>query len=246
MNMKNERPTVRVSFGLIPDKHQNWKATNAGWPEPNDWIKRLSTNLEHRYEVYRQEPDVLLRRNKAAGMLGQVLSSLHELPPFRQGHAHMPLKDLLLFLNDLDLGRSPPWADPVNVGGTSTLTTAETELRHWANGMVWVLWSAGMQQTESYRMVANGLTAHGRTGKKGGPVPWRSVQQWCITLGHPKYTMIGKKIMDWWQAMPCSHGQLLVNCTESQLNHGHCLDAKSEAINFANSMWDIPHLRDKF
>lgn len=244
--MKNNKTIIRVSYGPVPDNRQRWKATNAGWPEPNDWIKRLCKGLEDRYEVYEQEPDVLLRRNKAAAMLGQVLSSLHELPPFHSGHAHMPLKDLLIFLNDLDRGRSPPWAKPVNFGGTSATTTAETELREWVNGVVWVLWSTGMMKTESYKVVAKGLSAHGRKGKDGGAVPWRSVQQWCRNLGHPKDTMIGRRIMDRWQVMPCTHGFLVTNCIESNLYHGNCRDAQSIASSFANGIWDLPHLRDRF
>ncbi len=237
---------VRVSYGPVSENRRKWKRTNAGWPEPNDWIMRLCKALEERYAVYEQEPDALLRRNKAAAMLGQVLSSLHELPPFHNGHSHMPLKDLLIFLNDLDRGRSPPWAKPVNFGGTSAMTTAETELRQWVNGVVWVLWSTGMMKTESYKIVADGLSAHGRKGKDGGPVPWRSVQQWCRNLGHPKDTMIGKRIMDWWQVMPCTHGYLVTNCVASNLYHGHCRDAQAIAASFANGIWDLPHLRDRF
>lgn len=142
--------------------------------------------MELRSAVYKEQKDSDLRRNKAAAMLGAVLAALHELPPFRYGEAHLPLKDLLIFLSDLDRGRSPDWAQPTNVGGTSVVTTGEEELRYWAIAMVHVLWSTGLKQTEAYKLVAKGLTKHGRRGKDGGAVKWRSVQQWCIKMGHPR------------------------------------------------------------
>ena len=237
---------IRVTYGAQPDNAQRWNGASPGWPDPNDWINRLCASLEERYRVYQQEPDSLLRRNKAAAMLAQVLSSLHELPPFRDGHAHMPLKDLLIFLNDLDRGRAPPWAKPVNFGGTSVTTTAETELRLWVNGVVHVLWFTGMSRTDAYKVVANGLSKHGRKGKDGGPVPWRSVQQWCRNLGHPNTTMIGQRIMDWWQVMPCPHGYLVTNCETGQWNIAQCEDAQAMAKQFADGIWDLPHLRDRF
>jgi hypothetical protein len=104
--MKQPSMRIRISYGAQPENPQQWKRINSNWPDPNDWINRLYASLDERYSIYQQEPDSLLRRNKAAAMLGQVLSALHELPPFRDGHAHMPLKDLLIFLNDLDRGRA--------------------------------------------------------------------------------------------------------------------------------------------
>lgn len=243
--MTASRIRATITYGPQPARPR-WKATSPGWPDPTDWINRLCSSLETRYEVYQQEPDILLRRNKAAAMLAQVLSSLHELPPFQTGHSHLPLKDLLIFLNDLDRGRSPAWAKPVNFGGTSATTTAETELRQWVSGVVQVLWFSGVGKTEAYKVVAEGLTKHGRVGKDGGPVPWRSVQQWCLNLGHPKDTMIGRRILDWWQVMPCPHGYLVTNCETGERNVGHCRDAACIAKEFANSIWYIPHLRDRF
>lgn len=234
-----------LSYGPPPEKEQRWKQTSPGRPDPSDWINRLYASLECRYEVYQQEPDALLRRNKAAAMLAQVLASLHELPPFKEGHAHMPLKDLLSFLNDLDRGRSPAWAKPVNFGGTSVATTAETELWQWVNGVVHVLWFTGLNRTEAYRIVAEGLSKHGRSGKDGGPVPWRSVQQWCRKLDHPNTTVIGRKVMDWWQVHPCPHGYLVTNCETGQWNVAHCVDAPRLAREFADSIWQMPHLRDR-
>ena len=75
---------------------------------------------------------------------------------------------------------------------------------------------------------------------------WRSVQQWSRNLGHPKDTMIGRKIMDWWQVLPCTHGYLVTNCETGQWNIAQCKDAMAIAKNFADDIWDLPHLRDRF
>ncbi len=244
--MKPYRARYTVSYGAAEGSKQHWKQTNEGWPEPNDWIQRLCASLEVRYGIYEREPDPILRRNKAASMLAEVLSFLHELPPIHNGHAHMPLKDLLQFLNDLDRGRAPAWAKPTNFGGTSALTTAESELRFWVHGVVHVIWSTGVRKTEAYKIVAEGLTTHGRRGKDGGAVPWRSVQQWCMKLGHPSETPVGRRILDWWQVMHCPHGYLVTNCDTGQWNFPQCRDAGALARHFADGIWSLPHLRDRF
>ena len=95
------------------------KETTPGWPDPTEWVNHLHGVLSERYAIYEQENDLLLRRNKAAAMLGQVISSLLSLPPFKNDTAHLALKDLLIFLSDLDKGRDHPWSAPVNFGGTN-------------------------------------------------------------------------------------------------------------------------------
>lgn len=245
MSASTNRLISSFSYGPRPAAQQRWNRTNPGWPDPTEWLQRVSSILSERYAIYQQEPDALLRRNKAAAMLAQVLASLQELPPFRDGHSHMPLKDLLHFLNDLDRGRAGPWAKPVNFGGTSVTTSAETEKRLWVNGVVHVFWSTGMSRTEAYRIVAAGLTQSGRRGTDGGAVPWRSVQQWCRKLGHPNETLIGRRILDWWQVFECTHGFLVTNCPTGEWNTRQCCDAKLIARMFADQVWNLPHLRDR-
>ncbi len=88
------------------------KTTTPGWPDPTEWVNRLYQRLAKRQANYEAETDTLLKRNKAAGMLGQVIHALLELPNFREDSVHMPLKDLMIFLSDLDKGRDHPWSCP--------------------------------------------------------------------------------------------------------------------------------------
>uniref|UniRef100_UPI003F71CA55 hypothetical protein n=1 Tax=Shinella sp. TaxID=1870904 RepID=UPI003F71CA55 len=72
------------------------KMTGAGWPDPSDWVNRLHEAMAERQAVYDAEPDPLLKRNKAGGMLAVVIGSLLELPSFKNDTAHLPLKDLMI------------------------------------------------------------------------------------------------------------------------------------------------------
>jgi hypothetical protein len=99
------------------------KMPNPGWPDPTDWVRRLNQEVSERWAIYEQDPDVLSKRKQAGMMLGQVVLYLRELPPFKNDTL-MPLKDLLIFLSDLDRGRDHPWSAPVNFGGTNVTTTA--------------------------------------------------------------------------------------------------------------------------
>ena len=69
------------------------KTTNPGWPDPTDWVERLHRALAERSAIYDRETDPLLRRNKAAGMLLEVISALKDLPKFQHETVHFPLKD---------------------------------------------------------------------------------------------------------------------------------------------------------
>ena len=84
---------------------QTAKTTNAGWPDPNEWVNRLYKQLAERQAVYDDEKDDVLKRNKAAAMLGVVLRSLMEFPAFKNSSVHLPLKDLMQFISDLERGR---------------------------------------------------------------------------------------------------------------------------------------------
>jgi hypothetical protein len=223
-----------------------WRVTNLGWPDPTLWVNDLRTTLEARAAVYEQEPDALLRRNKAAGMLAELLSAIHSLPAFAYSSAHMPLKDLLIFLQDLDIGRAHAWSKPVNFGGTNVTPTAERELRNWAVGLVHILWLAGNCKSEAYRLVATTMTDSGRRGKNGGSVSWRSVQQWYLKTPAPLETIVGKRLAVRWQSAPCIHGQLITHCTSGASRQLMCSESKAIAKMWVQSALQLSTLRDRF
>jgi hypothetical protein len=109
------------------------KRTSPGWPDPTDWVNRLHQEMAKRQTVYDAEPDPLLKRNKAASMLAFVLTALRELPPFMNSSVHLPLKDLQIFLADLDRGRDHPWTTSALPYGTNSTTTAQEELKLWGS-----------------------------------------------------------------------------------------------------------------
>ena len=177
--------TAREAVNMTTDGS---KVTAAGWPDPTDWVNRLYQAMAKRQAIYDAEPDQLLRRNKAGGMLGLVISSLMEMPAFKNDSVHLPLKDLMIFLSDLDRGRDHPWSAPFNFGGTNTTTTAQGELKVWVRAACGVLKENGFKPVEAYRHIASGLTKSGRVGRNGEPVQWRRVgcMAALLALARPK------------------------------------------------------------
>lgn len=216
------------------------KLTNPGWPDPNLWVQKLYDVLAERQGIYELEPDVLLKRNKAAAMLGQVISSLLELPPFASGTAHLPLKDLMIFLSDLDRGRDHPWSAPVNFGGTSVTTTARAELKIWVRAAFAVLIDNGFKPVEAYRHIASGLTKSGRKSQSGGDIPWRRVMAWCREPATQRDQDIRDRIHRWW-------GQFRSETAAYKIvdRAGQPLREKQVAGHFADAVWPLPHLRDR-
>jgi hypothetical protein len=194
--------------------------------------------MAERQAVYDAESDPLLKRNKAGGMLGLVLSSLLELPAFKNDGVHLPLKDLMIFLSDLDLGRDHPWSAPVNFGGTNITTTAQGELKIWVRAAFSVLRKNGFRPVEAYRHIASGLTASGRSGRKGAPVRWQRVQVWCLEPETPRDQSIREKVDRWWADFRASS----VNVVD---DWGNPVAERELAGEFAGSCWSLPHLRDR-
>tara|TARA_R110002012_G_scaffold138444_5_gene293674 strand:- start:2222 stop:2911 length:690 start_codon:yes stop_codon:yes gene_type:complete len=219
------------------------KVINPGWPDPNDWINTLYQRMADRQAAYDQETDPMLQRKKAAGMLAEVIQSLLQFPPFQKEPVHFPLKDLLLALGDLDKGRSPPWAIPVNVGGTSITNTADRELRSWVKAIFVVLEANHFKRTEAYKRIADGLNKSGRHGrKKTDPVRWRSVGEWCRSEDTPIDLLFRGRIEQWWDDF------------RSDTQHINLIDSWGDKVpdpskviagKFADSCWELDHLRDR-
>ena len=216
------------------------KDTGPGWPDPTDWVNRLHQTMTQLQIVYDAEPDVLLKRNKAGLMVGVVLAWLLELPAFKNDSVHLPLKDLMIFLSDLDRGRDHPWSAPVNFGGTNITTTAQGELKIWVRAAFAVLGKNGFKPVEAYRHIASGLTSSGRSGRKGQPVRWQRVQAWCLEKETTHDQQVREKLEKWWVDFRAQDaGVTIVD------SGGNPVPEKQIAGNFADLCWTLPHLRDR-
>ena len=216
------------------------KVTSLGWPDPTEWVNHLHGVLSERYAIYEQEHDLLLRRNKAAAMLGQVISSLLSLPPFKNDTAHLALKDLLIFLSDLDKGRDHPWSAPVNFGGTNITTTAQSELKIWVRAAYGVLKGNGFQPVEAYRRIASGLTTSGRTGRGGSAVRWQTVQTWCLESETSRDQQAREKLERWWVDFRAQDAGITVVD-----DWGRPVPEREIAGRFADLCWSMDHIRDR-
>jgi hypothetical protein len=216
------------------------KATSPGWPDPTDWVNRLYQAMAERQAVYDAETDQLLKRNKAGGMLGLVLSTLLELPAFKNDSVHLPLKDLMIFLSDLDRGRDHPWSAPVNFGGTNITTTAQGELKIWVRAACGVLRGNSFKPVEAYRRIASGLTNSGRSGRNGNPVRWQRVQAWCLEAETQRDSHVKEKVERWWADF--REETAAINVVD---DWGRPVAEKEIAGRFADLCWSLPHLRDR-
>lgn len=196
--------------------------------------------MAQRQEIYDAESDPLLKRNKAGGMLGLVISSLLELPAFKNDSVHLPLKDLMIFLSDLDRGRDHPWSAPVNFGGTNITNTAQGELKIWVRAVFAVLTKNGFKPVEAYRRIASGLTDSGRSGRKGAPVRWQRVQRWCLEAETQHDHRVNEKLLRWW-----THFRSETAAINVVDDWGRPVGERELAGRFADRCWSLPHLRDR-
>ena len=216
------------------------KTTSPGWPDPTEWVNRLYQAMAERQTVYDAESDLLLKRNKAGGMLGLVISSLLELPAFKNDSVHLPLKDLMIFLSDLDRGRDHPWSAPVNFGGTNITNTAQGELKIWVRVACGVLRQNGFKPVEAYRRIASGLTDNGRSGRNGKPVRWQRVQAWCLESETQRDHQVREKLQRWWADFRTETAA--INVVD---DWGRSVAEREIAGRFADLCWSLPHLRDR-
>ena len=216
------------------------KFTSLDWPDPTEWVNHLHGVLSERYAIYEQEHDLLLRRNKAAAMLGQVISSLLSLPLFKNDKAHLALKDLLIFLSDLDKGRDHPWSAPVNFGGTNITTTAQSELKIWVRAACGVLKGNGFKPVPAYRRIACGLTTSGRTGRGGNAVRWQTVQTWCLESETLRDQQAREKLERLWVDFRAQFADIKVVD-----DLGMPVPEREIAGRFADLCWSMDHIRDR-
>ena len=213
-----------------------YKATNPKWPDPNSWVAALREKLIEKSTEYSTLSDEQLKRNKAGAALGVIIEALAELPALQDLHLRLPLKDLLIFLNDLDNGRNHPWATPVNFGGTNLATTAQKELRVWVMIVFRLLSKEGMKTTAAYRHIAHGLSKQGRTNREGGPMRWQQVQNWCSEEFTPQHRLIQEKVNKLWSAYQQA---------EVKKAHTHSQTTGLELVKrFSDELWRSKHFRD--
>ena len=211
------------------------KTTNPDWPDPTEWANRLHQTLAKRQANYVAETDILLKRNKAGNMLARVIDALRELPNFKNESVDWPLKDLLIFLSDLDRGRNHPWSARVNFGGTNITTTATSELKIWVRAVYAVLRANGFKPVEAYRRIAKGLEKSGRTSQKNEPISWRLVQAWCREPKSRHDQPVRKKLESWWVDFRAHHAGM----------RRKPVPEREIAGRFADQCWSLEHLRDR-
>ncbi len=206
-----------------------------GYPDPSDWITSLHGELLEGSEAYHFD-DGPKRRRLAAMQLASVLSALMELPPFRNDKTLYPLKDILIFLNDLDLGKKHPWSIPFSFGGTSATTTSQNELHAYVRVVHEFLTKNGFTPKEAYEHIASGLQESGRKGRNGGALSWRTVQSWCRKTPSLGDAIVRQNLDQWIRGMEAKIARFPTNPP---------MTPRVFASLVSDRMWSLDHLRDR-
>lgn len=205
-----------------------------------DWAEFLVERLRARASEYATILDPSLKRNRSIAMVAEIVGFLKAVPGIRDSDLY-PLKDLFIFSEDLDHGRSHPWAKPVSVGGTNFESVAKTEIRIWAVIACLALIEADWKPKAAVVRVAQHLRESGR------PYNWRTVQKWylaCIQETDPRLARARQRHDETWRAMPCRHGGTQWNCPSAA--GAHCADFPELAERFARWSFEKTTFRDWF
>jgi hypothetical protein len=210
------------------------------WPDAEEWRAALTERLRARASVYEEEPDPLLRRNKAIAFVAEISTFLKAMPGIKDSDLY-PLKDLFIFSQDLDHGRSHPWSHPVSVGGTNYESAAKTEVRIWVVLTALVLIEAGYRPKAADQKVSQLLNASGRE------VGWRTIQRW--RLAHekgddPRLGKVQDRYDQFWANLDCPHGSKMKACQAS--GGDRCIFFGQVAEEFARWAFRLPAFRDWF
>jgi hypothetical protein len=212
------------------------------WGDADAWRKALVERMRRRAEIYELEPDPLLRRNKAIAMVGDISAFLKDLPGVQNSDL-FPLKDLMIFSEDLDHGRSHPWAQPVNVGGTNYESVAQTEIRQWVILTSLTLIESGYGAKEADQKITALLAASGRE------VAWRTVQRWRLAFKRgddPRLARVQQRYDEFWNNLGCAHGALQRACPASGGGRCTAFTPRQIAEEFAKWAFTLPKFRDWF
>jgi hypothetical protein len=210
------------------------------WPDAESWAAELTGKLALRASVYEQEPDVALRRNKAAAIVGELTTALLAVPGVTR-EMILPLKDLMIFSDDMDHGVRHPWSRPANAGGTSLESFARTELRRWAVVSVLAQRDSGQTATSAYKRTASALTKSGRDAS------WRGIQGWVRAYekdSDRRLRGVDLLFRERWAKAPCPHGYTIETCRAGA--GGRCSFLPQMNLRFTDWIATIPHLRDRF
>ena len=216
------------------------KVTSPGWPDPSDWSARLFADLTRKAKAYEGEAGNDQRRYLAACMIGSIVSSLYELPTFREAHVLLPLKDVMIFFEDLRRGRDHPWAHPTKFGGTNVTRTAIAELKSYLKAFSFILRDSGFRINESNKFLAKSLQKSGRKSERNKIISSKTIERWVKEEATRQDAIVKKNIDQIWTDL-----QSLTNTIRIVDDSGKYLTKKDVASRFVDDFWGVPHLRDR-
>jgi len=167
------------------------KVTNEGWPEPNDWAKRLHERLDEVGDEFLQTPweiadvpaecsGLNLKQVLAGKVIMEVCLALRELPPFEKSTGVGALHTIAAAIDDVVNGGRPKLfqaATPGSPGGDGL------KLRYVRGQVVlavrFLVEAHGMSVNAASKFVAPIFAEAGATGRTGGPLSATTVKDWA-------------------------------------------------------------------
>ena len=175
------------------------KVTNDGWPQPNEWAKRLHERLDDVGEQFVQTPwEISNDPNECSGLnLKQVLAgkaiievclALRELPPFEKSAGVATLHTIAAAIDDVVNGGHPRLFQTATLGASGRDGLKLRYIRGQVVLAVRFLTEAhGMSVNAASKIVAPIFAEAGATGRTGSPLSATTVKDWAArTNSHTK------------------------------------------------------------
>lgn len=203
------------------------------------WAFRLHAEMAEKQASYDAEKDVSKKAKIISASLATVVSALLELSLFRDENVHLPLKDLIHALRDLGQGRRNPLFEPVNVGGTNISTSSADELKGCVQAIFQIMTENGFNKSDAFKRIATGLNGAGYPNRKGKPLSWQTVRNWCNDDETPIAAQMLMRFRETWSNYILSSGLL-----EDSPELNDPKNKKLIAGCFADLCWKLPQLRE--
>ena len=172
------------------------QSTNAGWPDPSDWARRLHERLEQIGKEYQatpwevaDDPDsfdgLTLKQARAAEALLATYSALNELPNFKKSKGTAVLHDVAGALRDVVMGGSPRLFSSTRPGGPGGDGIHRDYVKtHVVLAVRFLVQAHRIPEGSAQKTVARAFASAGATGRKGDSLSASTVKDWCLRA-HP-------------------------------------------------------------
>ena len=217
-----------------------------------EWSASLAAQMAIDSADYLELSDTDLKRNKSAAMMARLLMHIQRLPEV-DNQVWYPLKDMLHFFSDLDIGVRHPWLTSNKFGGNFK-SSAEAELYEWIVIALEILFDGGYAK-HGQKKVAYGLF-HISLAESGREINLATIKAEHHNFKngwHRAQERIERTLSQYWfSTSPCPggpkavarciHGQKVYGCDTGK--DGRCANIRKSAENQVEVIFKHHSFRD--